>query len=334
MLRSVCALSLAAFAFAGIEQDFDAWRNQYAPDRYYSGEGYKAALKAFEANVAMIKQHNAAPGMTWTAGLNQFSDMTSEQFASFYLGTRPRPAGVKAPLEYLPKGNADSSVDWRTKGAVNPIKNQGQCGSCWAFSTVLSFEGQTFIKNGKLENLSEQDIVDCVSGVTINGSACCDGCQGGLMDAAFKYMLAKQKGTDSTEESYPYRAVTGSCKFASSQHGSTMNNYTDVKAYDESALEDAVSNVGPISVAVNAQSGWQMYTGGVFNGFLGLGCNGDASKLDHGVGVVGYGTDSSKGPYWIIRNSWGTMWGEQGYMRLKKGVNACGVSDTPSFPNL
>merc|ERR1711871_219369 len=323
-------------AAASIETEFEAWRSEHQSDKYYTGEGYKAALKAFEANKIMVEKHNAKPGMTWKAALTPYADMTSEEFNAFYLGTKPRPEGFQAPGGvYVPKGNSNSSVDWREHGAVNPVKNQAQCGSCWAFSTIQAFEGQTAIKNGKLENLSEQDLVDCVKNTPVNGSECCDGCQGGLMDAAFHYMVDKQGGKGATEDSYPYRAVTGECKFkTSTASAATIKNWTDVKSYDEVALADAVANVGPISIAVNAQSGWQLYGGGIFNGFLGLGCNGDASKLDHGVGIVGYGTDSSKGDYWIIRNSWGAGWGESGYMRLKRGVNACGVSDTPSFPNL
>merc|ERR1712072_939356 len=200
----------------------------------------------------MIEKHNSKPGMTWTAALTPFADMTSEEFGAFYLGTKPRPAGFQAPGGvYVPKGNANASVDWREHGAVNPVKNQGQCGSCWAFSTIQAFESQTMIKNGKLENLSEQDLVDCVKNTPVNGSACCDGCQGGLMDAGFAYMIKAQNGVDATEESYPYTAVTGTCKFSSSKKTtSVIKNYTDVKSYDEAALQDAVSNVGPISVAV------------------------------------------------------------------------------------
>ena len=153
------------------------------------------------------------------------------------------------------------------------------------------------------------------------------------MDNAFDYIINKQKGGIDTEASYPYRGEDEKCAFESSEDGAKIANWTDVPSGDEDALLDALATVGPVSVALDASRQWQTYAGGVLapRKWLG-GCSSDPSKADHGVAVVGYGTDPTSGDYWIVRNSWGSAWGEDGYVRLKRGVNACGVANFASYP--
>ena len=211
------------------------------------------------------------------------------------------------------------SWNWATKGAVTPIKDQGQCGSCWSFSTTGSVEGCTFIATGKLVSLSEQDLVDCS---TAQGD---QGCDGGLMDDAFQYII-QNKGID-TESCYPYTAEDGTCHYSKSCCGATITGYTDVTSGDEKALLEAVYKT-PVSIAIDAsQSSFQFYSGGVYSD---SGCS--SQQLDHGVLAVGYGSTGGS-DYWIVKNSWGSSWGLSGYIWMARNDNnMCGVATMPSYP--
>jgi len=310
---------------------FELWKAQFG--RTYEGEEHAKRFEIYKANAAIVARHNSE-GHSWTMALNQFADMTPKEFSDLQtlqpstLGTNMTSATGRHVLSGV---ELPSSVDWRKEDLVNPIKNQGQCGSCWAFSTVVSFEGQVAKKTGKLESYSEQDLVDCVKDQTVPGStqSCCDGCQGGLMDYGFAYMIAHQEGLDDLEEAYPYTAKNGVCSYKKSNAGSTpVTGYNDIKQGDEDSLKDACATVGPVSVAVNANTFWQLYSGGLFNPIF---C--DGNKLDHGVAVVGYGTDSGT-DYWIVRNSWGESWGEEGYVRLVMGDNKCGIANSAVYPTV
>lgn len=241
-------------------------------------------------------------------GVNQFSDLTSVEFEKIYLGYLPRPNRERNEIPL--NGTPANDIDWTTKGAVTPIKDQAQCGSCWAFSTVGSTESSHFLTTGNLMSLSEQQLVDC------SGSYGNQGCNGGLMDNAFKYYLGSGKGA-ATESSYSYTAKDGKCK--SFTVAVTIKTFTDVKKNDEDALATSVTQQ-PVSVAVDARK-WQNYRSGVFDG-----C-GVLHQLDHGVLAVGYTEDA-----WKIKNSWGTSWGESGFIRIKRGTNECGIAKEPSFP--
>lgn len=321
-----------SLASLGMSAAFGFWKQQYNKT-YATKEEHMKREQIFIQNAIYIEKHNSE-GHSFTLALNQFADMTPKEFADLQtlwpstLGT----ADSSAPQRHQISGvELPTSVDWRDKGVVNPVKNQGQCGSCWAFSTIDSYESQVAIKTGKLASFSEQDLVDCVKDQTLprTRGSCCNGCSGGLMDYAFAYMISKQSGKDDTESSYPYKAADGRCSFsARTATGAAVKSYTDIKAGDENALKDAVANVGPVSVAVDATSQWQFYRGGVFEPLTGCG-----TKLNHGVAVVGYGSEGGK-DYWIIRNSWGSTWGEKGYLRLVMGKNECGVANSAVYPVL
>lgn len=218
--------------------------------------------------------------------------------------------GVTLEAKDLP-----DSVDWRESGVVAPVKDQGSCGSCWAFSAIASLESRTAQKTKKVVELSEQNLVDCS---TSEGDK---GCNGGLMDFAFKY-IEDNNGVD-TEESYPYTGQDGNCEFKKADVGATLNKYVDVATSEES-LQKAASE-GVVSVAIEANLFFQLYGGGVYS----WPCNNPA-QLNHGVAVVGYGSGDKM--YWIVRNSWGPDWGEKGYVRMIRGKNICGIADSASYP--
>jgi C1A family cysteine protease len=212
-----------------------------------------------------------------------------------------------------------SSLDWRQKNAVTPVKNQQQCGSCWSFSSTGSVEGAHAIKTGNLVSLSEQQLVDCS---TAQGN---QGCNGGLMDQAFQFIISN--GGITSEAQYPYTATGPNTCQTNVTSVATISSFVDVTPGSETALMAAV-NLGPVSIAIEAdQECFQFYSGGVLSD---PSCG---TNLDHGVLVVGYGTDAtSKQDYWIVKNSWGASWGESGYIRLIRGTNECGIAQEPSYP--
>merc|ERR1712226_725246 len=347
MLRSAAALcALVALASAlptnrvspllkhdlELDEHFTAWKTAHSRE-YATQEKHDSRRVIFAQNKAIVDEHNAG-NHSYRMGLNLHADLTLEEFKSRHgflghlstIGTEHSAATARHNVT----GGAPTSADWRDENLVNPIKNQEQCGSCWAFSTVDSYESAVAKKTGKLVSFSEQDLVDCCKDVKVPGTAqtCCNGCQGGLMDFGFQYLMDKQNGEDTTEASYPYKAKQGTCDLSgkSKSGAAAISSFKDIAQGDEDALVDACGTQGVISVAVNAgTSGWQLYKEGVFDPWF---CNGQ--KLDHGVAVVGFGTDGKD--YWILRNSWGTVWGEEGYMRIRRGKNTCGIANSASYP--
>jgi len=280
-------------------------------------------FEIFKENMEKIKKHNNG-GHSWTMGITQFSDMTPQEFKEYIacgsLKHKLSKTVHDAPADW--GKNTTASIDWVTKGAVTPVKNQGQCGSCWAFSTTGAIEGRYFVAKGELNSLSEQDLVDC--------SKENSGCNGGLMDYGFEFV--EGNGGLCSEDDYPYVAYAHfRCEEDGCSKEDPINSYVDVSA-TTSALESAC-NDGPVAIAIEAdQSAFQQYDGGVLTAACG-------ASLDHGVLLVGYGTDGSD-DYWKVKNSWGADWGESGYIRLCRNCNAnngkgqCGILTSASYPTV
>jgi len=293
------------------QQAFFAFVKEY--NKQYPTEEVFARYNTFKANLELINQHNAGNN-GWEMGVNQFADLSKEEFKA-YLGLRPRDNSYLRSKNIAAwKATPANDVDWVSKGAVTPVKDQAQCGSCWAFSTTGGVEGAVQVATGKLTSLSEQQLVDCA------GSAGNQGCNGGLMDDAFNWIVS-HNGIGS-EASYPYTARDGTCKNVPSV--SKITGFQDVQQGSEDALMSALQNQ-PISIAIEAdQSSFQMYRSGIFKGPCG-------TQLDHGVLLVGAGTDGGV-DYWRVKNSWGTSWGDNGFIRMVRGQNMCGLSNMASFP--
>jgi cathepsin L len=308
-----------------IEREFKNFQRQF--NRQYNSLGEESARRSiFEQNYRRIVAHNteADNGVhSFRLAVNQFADMTTEEFAQKMNGFKPE-LRIRQPNNFYTgeRTGLPATVDWRTKGVVTPVKNQAQCGSCWAFSAVASTEGQHALKTGKLVSLSEQNLVDC-SGPEGN-----QGCNGGLMDQAFEY-VEKNNGID-TESAYPYKAQDQQCEYKAKTRGAQLTGLTDVATGDESALQSAVAKVGPISVAIDASSfTFQFYKSGVYDDKQ---CGNQRENLDHGVTAVGYGTLSGK-DYWLVKNSWDVTWGEKGYILMSRNKsNQCGIATLASFP--
>ncbi|KAL9250906.1 Senescence-specific cysteine protease SAG39-like protein [Drosera capensis] len=302
----------------------EQWMAKYG--RVYRDNAEKEIrFEIFKKNAEYMEAMNKL-NRGFTLGLNEFSDMTNEEFRATHNGYKRHArhaSSVKTTsFKYENLTDVPASIDWRSQGAVTPIKNQGQCGCCWAFAAIAATEGITEIKTGTLTSLSEQQVVDCDT----NGND--QGCNGGYADGAFQYII--NAGGVTTEANYPFVGSQGTCNTnAASQVAATLTSFQDVTANSEAALLQAVAQQ-PVAVAIDASgSDFQQYSGGVFSGSCG-------TNLDHAVTAVGYGTTSDGTDYWIVKNSWGTSWGEQGYIRMQRGVNSpqgiCGIAMQASFP--
>jgi len=294
------------------EKAFLGWMRETG--NFFTGEEYQTRFGIWSTNKRIVQEHNAGKA-SFQLALNKLAHMTPSEYRSL-LGFRMNAAERKA----VPSNFKADECDWRQKGAVNPIQDQAQCGSCWAFSTIQAQESQFFITNGKLQKLSEQNLVDCVS--------TCYGCNGGLMDAAYTYVVKHQGGKFMLEEDYPYTAKDGNCKFDASKATSMVVGYTNVVAGSETDLAAKVASMGPAAIAIDASHySFQLYKSGIYDE---ASCS--ARNLDHGVGCVGYGSENGVN-YWIVRNSWGESWGENGYIRMVKDKsNQCGEASMACIP--
>ncbi|KAL6851524.1 hypothetical protein ACP4OV_020457 [Aristida adscensionis] len=289
-------------------------------------------LAVFRANLRRARRHQRLDP-TAVHGVTKFSDLTPAEFRRQFLGLR-RPALPRSPPPHeapiLPTDGLPADFDWRDHGAVGPVKDQGSCGSCWSFSTSGALEGAHYLATGKLEVLSEQQMVDCDHECDPSDSRSCDaGCNGGLMTTAFSYLM-KAGGLES-EKDYPYTGMGGKCTFDKSKIVAQVNNFS-VVSVDEDQIAANLVKHGPLAIGINAVF-MQTYIGGVSCPYI---CG---KNLDHGVLLVGYGSAGyapirfKEKPYWIIKNSWGENWGENGYYKICRGPHVkdkCGVDSMVS----
>ncbi|XP_028827517.1 cathepsin L1-like [Denticeps clupeoides] len=330
-LLIVAAAFLAAVSCASIsleDLEFHSWKLKFGKS-YGSVEEEASRKLTWLAKRRQVLVHNllADQGIkSFRMGMNFFSDMTRQEYilsqGCLKKGNSSRSRG-DATFFRLPHVAVADDVDWRKEGYVTEVKNQGQCGSCWAFSTTGALEGQHFKQSGQLVSLSEQQLVDCAS------SYGPDGCNGGWMDSAFTYI--KDNGGLDTEDAYPYYGQEeGNCNYDPSGVGATCTGYVDVAEGDENALQQAVATVGPVSVAIDVNhDSFMSYQSGIYDEPA---CS--STDLDHAVLVVGYGTEDNQ-DFWLVKNSWGTEWGDQGYIKMSRNKNnQCGIASAASYPTV
>jgi len=321
-MKSVVFAAFAGVAAGTLSESnyeflFSRWAKEH--NKVYETEDFFDRYRVFRTNLDFVMKENDK-NLTYTLAMNEFGDLTWDEFKALRMGYQPDKASseVRALNEFplfdkLVGDDIAAAVDWRTSNIVTPVKDQGACGSCWAFSATGAFEGAYAQVHNQLLSFSEQQLVDC-SGPQGN-----NGCGGGLMDRAFQYW---EKNKACLEGDYPYTAKNGVCR-TTCVGVASVAKYMDIPR-GEANLLNAV-NIGPISVAIEAdQSSFQFYQRGVFAGPCG-------QNLDHGVLLVGYG-DEAGVPYWIVKNSWGNRWGEAGYIRIQRNQNLCGIANEASYP--
>jgi len=313
-------LSLAALVMGGDVRsafvDFvKTYNKQYTVDEFFN------RFEIFKSNMAMAEAHNAK-NLSWTLGVTQFADLSGDEFTKLYLGkVLQKPVEQPKRLRVMsPQGEkADPAFDWRTKGAISPVRNQGQCGSCWAMTVVAAVESACYILTHNLTMWSTQALMDC------SGDCGNQGCNGGYIDESFTWLAKNPLPEDSC---YPYTADSGSCKKTCPPiKWCKVTGFKDVPKGDEAAMLTAV-NKQPLALAIEAdQSSFQLYTGGVID-------SSDCGKqLDHTSLLIGYGTDTGK-QYWTLQNTWGTTWGEKGFLRMIRNKDECGIADMVSYPTV
>ncbi|KAL1506826.1 hypothetical protein ABEB36_006116 [Hypothenemus hampei] len=317
MFSKLVVVVCLALAVCANEEAFKTFKVKFQKN-YSNEDEHQVRYEIFNNNLQTIQEHNAKYNqglVSWYMAVNQFTDMTPEEFRTTILAAQPANLSQWGTTEqHVAAVEAPASIDWRTQNLVTGVKNQGSCGSCWTFSAVGTLEGAYAKAHGELLSFSEQELVDCCTDASgYNGA----GCNGGVIQSAIDYV--RDHGIV-LESSYAYEAVQKSCR----QSGSvfTVKGYTEIKANNEDDLKNAVGNVGPVAVAVNA-NGFQNYGGGVYDD------SGCSHSINHGVLAVGYADD-----YWIVKNSWGASWGESGYIKMKMGYNICAIASQACYPNV
>jgi cathepsin L len=293
---------------------------------YFTTTEFWYRYNIFSANMEKINNHNLNGTHTYKLGVNKFADMSHREFSSIYLTNKYTDFGPHIIHQHETDFSLDDlpdSIDWRAMSLVTDVKDQAQCGSCWAFSAVGAIEGQHAKATGNLVSLSEQDLVDCINSTQYD----CFGCEGGFPYNAMQYVI-DNKGIDG-ESSYPYKALDGTCVYNASNSLANISKVLNVTQGSMDSLYHAIATVGPVSIAIDAEDNFQFYKSGVFSDTA---CSSD--ELDHAVLAVGYGTMGNSS-YLIVKNSWGKDWGMDGYIYMSTNIpNMCGVAQMASYPQV
>jgi len=338
-LFSVASTAQALTPIELVVEEWETWKAEFGKN--YSQQGLSAGeerqtehfrMKIWMENKAYIERHNRLAHMglkSFFVGMNQFGDLLTHEVNAIMNGAIPPRSELNdtdtVPLrgaKYLPPAHVSSfpeSVDWRRRGAVTPVKDQGHCGSCWAFSATGALEAMHHRDTGVLTSLSEQNLMDC---------SVRHGCKGSWPDAAFQYI--KDNGGIDTENSYPYEAKENRCRYNPRNRGASDYGFMDLPRGSEYSLMTAIATQGPCSVAIdNEHQSFHYYRGGVYREPE---CS--SNKPTHAVLVVGYGVDEASGSaYWLVKNSWAESWGERGYIKIARDENnMCGIASHASYP--
>jgi cathepsin H len=315
MSKLLIAVFLCGVALARADE-FTSFMQQY--NKAYSAEEFARRRAIFYDTLAEIKQINSE-NRGWEAGVNEWSDLSWEEFKGKFL-MAPQKCSATEKGNHEMSGKADDPVDWRLKNVVTPVKNQGSCGSCWAFSTTGAVESVSAIKTGKLQTVAEQQLVDCAGGFKNMG------CRGGLPSQAFQYIMWAGGIQDSA--SYPYTGRDGQCKFNKQKVIISLSNEVNITERAENELVDAIKG-RPVSVAYQVSGDFRSYKSGVYDSKQ---CKSGPMDVNHAVLAVGFNQTSAGVPYYIIKNSWGTSFGMQGYFWMVRNKNMCGVATCAAYP--
>jgi len=314
-----CVISVGA---AAAHPTWEEYKALYS--KYYNGNDEDQRRLTYQASLKIIDEHNAK-GLSFRLGVNQFADMTADEYKNLFLSGLTGGAADAEEAAFNADLELPDRVDWREVGAVTPVKDQGTCGSCWAFSTTGAIEGAEFLSSGNLISLSEEELLDCAKG---NGNK---GCRGGEPDVAMEWV--KSHGL-CTEEGYPYNMLDFEClnKYTPCQVAVNIDGYQSVQKHNEAALKAAVAQQ-PVSVEIQANSDlFRLYESGVLSG------DGCGTFLDHAVLVVGYGNEDGQ-DYWLVKNSWNKTWGDEGYVKLARTDSTstygmCGIAQKMVYPTI
>ncbi|XP_003489564.1 cathepsin L [Bombus vancouverensis nearcticus] len=331
LIVAILATAQAISFFELVNQEWTTFKMEH--NKVYKNDiEERFRMKIFMDNKHKIAKHNGNYEMkkvSYKLKMNKYGDMLHHEFVNTLNGfnksinTQLRSERLPIGASFIEPANVvlPKTVDWREHGAVTPVKDQGHCGSCWSFSATGALEGQHFRRTGILIPLSEQNLIDC------SGKYGNNGCNGGLMDQAFQY-IKDNKGLD-TEVTYPYEAENDKCRYNAANSGARDVGYVDIPQGNEKKLKAAVATIGPVSVAIDAShQSFQFYSEGVY---YEPECS--SENLDHGVLAVGYGTDENGQDYWLVKNSWGETWGDNGYIKMARNkLNHCGIASTASYP--
>jgi len=318
----VIALAQLAVGFELTDPDWVAFKSAHG--KAYSHPAEEAArLAIFKDNQRLIAEHNAG-NHSFKLGVNKFADLTNAEYRQLLGYKTAEKRGLKRSGKHMKRGVTVATKDWRDAGAVTAVKDQGQCGSCWAFSTTGAVEGMWAIAGNPLVSLSEQQLMDC--SYAYGNFAC----SGGLQSSAFDYLV--DEGGIMSEADYPYTMSSHlQCSYDPAQSAAKISSWVEISETDETEMEDAVANIGPVAIGIDASHfSFQLYSSGVYDEPR---CLSAYNDLDHGVLAVGYGTENGQ-DYWLVKNSWGASWGMDGYIKMTKGSNQCGVATDSNYPVL